>query len=90
MGRITDPEHLATYKWYKEYKENLECVCCGSKKNIELHHIYPKGDPRYDKYDTVAMMVWLNMDLGDVKDEVNKTIPLCRQCHVEYHKKLKF
>lgn len=89
MSKITDPEHLNTFLWYKKYKENCECILCHSKKNIELHHIYPKGDQRCDKYDTVSNMVYTNMPLEDCKDEVSKTLPLCSKCHREYHQKLK-
>lgn len=55
----------------------LKCAVCGSDSNIEMHHIRKMSDanPKLSKVDN--MMVKMN----------RKQIPLCRNCHMNKHRK---
>ena len=83
-----DPKIRSVIKWLKSFRANSKCVLCGSEDNIEFHHLYPKGDPRCSKWASVSEMARSGYDIGDVKDEINKTVPLCSKCHSSYHQKL--
>lgn len=54
-------------------RDRQQCVCCGSKKSLQLHHLIPKG--RYDsRY----------YNLEHVHDPRNLAT-VCRWCHREIH-----
>lgn len=41
----------------KEYRQNKECVICGSKENLQIHHIKPIGRNPHLKYNPVNWIV---------------------------------
>jgi hypothetical protein len=91
--QITDPEHLQTFLKYKQFKKNSSCFTCGDSyyHNLEFHHVCfddHKGGKITGKFLAVSAMVWANYPWEDVKDELDKCIPLCKTCHTEYHRKL--
>ena len=50
-------------------RDKHECRICGSKENLEVHHIIPvKNDPE-----------------GQYKYDVNNGITLCKTCHDKVH-----
>lgn len=59
--------------------DNLECSICESSFRVEMHH--------------VRFMKDLNPDLGNVDKLMirknRKQIPLCRECHMNYHHRSK-
>ena len=49
IHKIKHLKHYLNLKWlrfkrqyWKEHKDERYCHICGSKKNIQLHHIYPR------------------------------------------------
>lgn len=69
-------------KWYTEYKATCFCHVCGENNPccIEFHHT----DER-DKELSVANMIAANVQLGYIKYEISKCIPLCCNCHRKLH-----
>jgi 5-methylcytosine-specific restriction endonuclease McrA len=58
-----------------------KCVCCGYDKYIgalDFHHINP-NDKVY------RLSVLRNFSLESLKDELDKCVLLCRNCHAEVH-----
>jgi hypothetical protein len=57
--------------------DNLECVLCGSEFKVEMHHIrYMKDiNPKLSLLDKLMVR------------RQRKQIPLCRKCHMDYHRK---
>ena len=62
-----------------EYKKNVECVICGEKRwyVIDFHHIKEKND-------NVSNIVKKG-SLKLLKEELEKCIPVCANCHREIH-----
>lgn len=71
----------STRRRYKEFKANCACFSCGSKDLLQMHHFDPN-----QKFMAVADMVKMGYDWAEVKDELNKTVPVCDPCHVRIHK----
>lgn len=67
-------------KWLKEYKKNFVCSICGTPKNIHFHHITPSN-----KIMSVGKMDKL-YGKSKVIEEIEKCVPMCGNCHDEYHK----
>lgn len=90
MTRITNKEHLQTFFKYKAAKRLAACFVCDKQdyKQIEFHHLCFETGRITDKFMAVSQMVWANMPWDDIKDELNKCVPMCRCCHVNYHNKL--
>ena len=87
------PEHRSTFKKYKHYKQNSSCISCGESEynKLEFHHLcYDDGEGGYitGKWAAVSSMVRENYAWEDVKDELDKCVPLCKDCHTDYHKNL--
>lgn len=57
--------------------DDLECVKCSSKYRVEMHHIRHMKDlnPKLNSLDKLMAR------------RRRKQIPLCRICHMEYHRK---
>jgi len=64
-----------TKKYYKG-----GCYCCGSHKDLHLHHIDPST-----KNSAVSQMYW-NTDV-EVEEEASKCICLASSCHIAHHNK---
>lgn len=57
--------------------DNLECTKCNSTYRVEMHHVRHLKDlnPKLDSLDKLMIR------------RRRKQIPLCRSCHMEYHRK---
>lgn len=66
-----------------EYKQTLECQHCGISDHriLEFHHVK-------DKDQNVSRMVSTGLSWNRIKDEINKCIPLCCNCHRIEHTRL--
>ncbi len=73
-------EHIR--EWFKQLKENVECTSCGFKHPaaMEFHHRDPK-----EKRFTISNMVHNGFEITQIQTELDKTIPLCKNCHAIYH-----
>ena len=68
-------------EYVKEWKKGKECEFCGSKENITAHHVVA-----IEKEFEIGKG---NKTLKEVKNELDKCIPLCQKCHILLHKKEK-
>lgn len=66
-------------KFYEEYKLSHPCIICGESapECIDFHHLR-------DKVDILAHMVRRG-SLRKLKEELNKCVPLCANCHRKVH-----
>lgn len=71
-----------TIEWYRKVKENSKCIVCGESHPaiIEFHH----KDASTKKH-SISRMVYNGMDICDIMDEMDKTIPLCKNHHAMIH-----
>lgn len=70
-------------EWIDNIKKQLCCSKCGEKRHylIEFHHLDPKL-----KINTVTNLLWQKRkDKSIVEEEIKKCIPLCSNCHTEFH-----
>ena len=67
-------------EWYNEYKKTLSCEKCGEDRwyLLDFHHINPN-----EKELAIASAISTSIDA--VKKEIEKCIPLCSNCHREFH-----
>ena len=82
------PQYIQYYKgkqrerasWLKEYKQGLCCSKCGDNRYyiLDFHHLDPK-EKEIGISDAVAR------SFKTLKREIEKCIPLCRNCHSEFH-----
>lgn len=68
--------------WYNEMKTTWQCLHCGDRTDIELHH----PDPSLKEYN-VSDMVVRGYARERILNEISKCIPLCERCHakITYH-----
>ena len=66
---------------FKQYKSNLKCAACPESEScvIDFHHV----DPTTKKFD-VSQKVW-ETSWDTLLIEINKCIPLCKNCHAKLH-----
>lgn len=66
----------------QQWKTELCCAKCGESRGyvLDYHHIDPS-----QKEDTIARMISNNYTLDKVKQEIEKCICLCANCHREFH-----
>lgn len=66
-------------EFYKNYKTSHPCIVCGesSPECIDFHHLR-------DKIDVVAHIIH-NGSLRKLKEELEKCVPLCANCHRKVH-----
>jgi len=69
-------------EWWKVYRTTLKCTKCNEDRFwvIDLHHL----DPNEKEYN-VSSMIWENHSLKKIQGEIDKCIPLCANCHRDYH-----
>jgi 5-methylcytosine-specific restriction endonuclease McrA len=65
---------------FKDYKRKLSCKDCGSKTNIQFHHVVPSM-----KSFTISHMITRNMTLANIRNELKKCVPVCPECHARIH-----
>jgi hypothetical protein len=67
-------------EWFKNYKQTLKCKKCGDKRwyILQFHHLDPKT-----KEKNVSDM--LRYSISKIINEINKCVPLCSNCHAEFH-----
>lgn len=68
------------YDRFREYKKTLKCTKCNDSRwwLLDFHHLDPTK-----KDGTIGDMV--NGSQKRLYEEVDKCIPLCRNCHTDFH-----
>lgn len=67
---------------FSEYRKTQSCKKCGDNRwyVLDFHHIDPT-----QKEDEISVMVHNACSFESIKKEIDKCIPLCRNCHAELH-----
>ena len=86
-------------KAYRELKRKCfeylggKCIKCGFKRYlsaIDFHHLDPK-EKDYEMgnliIDNCSVKTDINKVFKKVKPELDKTVPMCRNCHIYEHRK---
>ena len=76
-----DKDRIKTnYKKLVEYKKKLMCTHCGVRDHrvIDFHHFK-------DKDGLVSKFIYQGYSWKRVKEEIDKCIPLCSNCHRIHH-----
>ena len=73
-------------QWWGEYKQKFNCSLCGESRPwcIDFHHTDPTV-----KDSNVSYMVTSNRSKEQIIEEIQKCIPVCRNCHADIHHNLK-
>jgi len=74
-------------KYVNNYKLSKGCAICGYRKCAEalvFHHI-DNGNKKFD----VASVAKNGANVGRIKNEIDKCMVLCSNCHAELHTKLR-
>jgi len=68
--------------WYVEYKKDKQCLFCGESEPIclDFHHL--DGN---DKDIEVSNMKYSTYSLNKIKNEIEKCVILCSNCHRKVH-----
>lgn len=68
-------------RWFKRYKENLQCQVCGENHRacLDFHHT---GDKEKSVTELVSRM---NTSKETIKQEIEKCDVLCANCHRKRH-----
>ena len=66
----------ANYKKLVEYKKKIRCEHCGVRDHriIDFHHTR-------DKDGEVSSLIYQGYGWKRVKEEIDKCVPLCSNCH---------
>lgn len=69
-------------EWFRQIKNESECVSCGENDSIclEFHHLNSRH-----KKGTLSQMVRDKTPFHKVKQELKKCVPLCANCHKKVH-----
>lgn len=64
------------------FKKRCKCIKCGLNKwyLIEFHHLIPSL-----KYKSITDLQFNAYSIKKIKEEIRKCVPICRNCHMEYH-----
>ena len=64
------------------FKKRCKCIKCSLDKwyLIEFHHLDPSK-----KYKSVTALQFNAYSIKTIKEEVRKCVPICRNCHMEFH-----
>jgi hypothetical protein len=82
-GKAKKKEFEARNKEFiTRFRKRCECIKCGLKKwyLIEFHHLDPST-----KYKGVTNLQFNAYSIKKIKEEIRKCVPICRNCHMEYH-----
>lgn len=80
MAILSKERRYAAREYIYKYKNKSKCAICGSKKDLEFHHI----NPETKKY-CVSDMIRNRNGLEAIKTEIDKCVILCRDCHMKVH-----
>lgn len=66
-----------------EYKKSVCCKKCGESHpaTIDFHH------SKDDKESSISLMITNGHSFEKIKEELNKCVPLCANCHRKMHHK---
>ena len=69
-------------EWYNDYKKGKKCIFCGESEPIclDFHHLKEE-----DKEIEVSKMKFSTYSLSKIKDEIDKCVILCSNCHRKVH-----
>lgn len=72
------------YNWFTSFKSELVCKICGEQDTscLDFHHLY---DKRLD----INTMVSKLYSIRTIKEELEKCIPVCANCHRKIHSDLR-
>ncbi len=68
-------------EWLREYKSGLSCSDCGASHPaiIDFHHISDK------EFQISKWITTKNCSIEKLKQEIEKCVPLCKNCHAILH-----
>jgi hypothetical protein len=75
-----------TIEWFNDYKKNLSCEICGEKRFwvLDFHH----KDPN-EKDFNIGDKWKQGYSISKIKNEINKCMCVCANCHRNIHFNLK-
>ena len=75
-----DVKRRERVEWFKGFKATLSCKKCGDNRYyiLDFHHLDPSQKD-------VEISTAMGSSKKRVLEEVKKCIPLCRNCHAEFH-----
>lgn len=75
-----------TSKWFSEYKKTLSCEICGENREwvLDFHHKDPSN-----KDFAIGGVCNRGYSIERIKNEINKCMCVCSNCHRDIHYKLK-
>lgn len=81
-GNYVKNKYREKHDELEKIKMNLSCKKCGETRFylLDFHHLDPSI-----KENGVAQMLRSTADWGKIEDEIKKCIPLCANCHREFH-----
>lgn len=70
--------------WWRNYKKEISCSLCEESRwwCIDFHHL----DPNTKEYG-ISQMVTDSKSRKSILKEIEKCIPVCRNCHADIHHK---
>ena len=84
-NKLSERNHVKRRKreiqdWFKEYKISLKCSRCGENHpaTIDFHH-------KKNKKEGISKMVAYGYSIEKIKEEIDKCIILCANCHRKIH-----
>ena len=71
-------KRLELVAWYREYKKTLHCEDCGQTHPavLEFHHLDPSK-----KSVNISRLIATSSSLRRLKEEMEKCVVLCANCH---------
>jgi len=68
--------------WFIEFKQTLSCEKCGENHHstLDFHH----KDPKIKEF-SISVMIRKNKCEQDIREELEKCIVLCSNCHRIFH-----
>ena len=84
VKKWSDKNNVIKSKWLNDYKETLVCLHCGfnfdgKPECCDFHH----KDPSTKRHNVAQM---LNHNCKRIKEEIDKCIAICANCHRILHK----
>ena len=81
IKRIVERKNIIV-KWFNEYKKVLKCEYCGENNPccLDFHHKNEK-----EKDYNISVMSNMGYSINRIKEEIDKCIVLCSNCHRKLH-----